>query len=129
MSTTAACPKNLVANGIQLLEHSGHKQLRVVLAHDPAKCERFAEKDHAPLQKNLERDLGTNEDICPTKSRIRFEGRARSACATLSWLAATKIIGSQANPRGTSRGDLGVSASVSGASNPASYFKTIAVNG
>jgi len=50
--TTAACPKNLVANGIQLLELFGHPQLRVVLAYDPAKCERFAEKDRAHLQKN-----------------------------------------------------------------------------
>jgi hypothetical protein len=50
-SAAAACPKNLIANGIQLLELFEHLRLRVVLAHDPAKCERFAEKDRAQLQK------------------------------------------------------------------------------
>src|ERR1700730_5446647 len=117
MSTTAARPQNLVANGIQLLDLSGNLQLRVVLAHDPAKCERFAEKDRAHLQKNLKRDLRTNEAICSTKSRIRFEGRARSARATLSGLAVTKFSGSQADPRGAGGGDPCVCVS-----SPASYF-------
>jgi hypothetical protein len=62
---------------MQLLELFGNLQLRVVLAHDPAKCERFAEKDRTHLQKNLKRDLGTNEDIYPIKSLIRFAVRAR----------------------------------------------------
>jgi hypothetical protein len=76
-------------------------------------------KDRAQLQKNLERDLRISEDICPIKSRIRFEGRARSASPTLSGLAATKII----DPRGAGRGDL------CWVSSPASYFRTISVKG
>src|SRR3984893_19198394 len=103
MSTTAARPQNLVANGIQLLDLSGRPQLRVVLAHDPAKCERFAEKDRAHVQKNLRRDLRTSEDICPIKGRIRFEDRAIDRRD----LVRTEMIGTQADPRGASRGALG----------------------
>jgi hypothetical protein len=107
MSTTTACPKNLVANGIQLLERSGHPQLRVVLAHDPAKCERFAEKDLAQLQKNLERDLATTEGVCPTKSRIHFCGSRAMGKPDFTRIGRGKIVSSQENPRGPfGRGDF-----------------------
>ena len=43
------------------------------LAHDPSKCERFGEKIMRSF-KRLERDLGTNEGVCPGKTGFHFCG-------------------------------------------------------
>jgi hypothetical protein len=44
-------------------------------AHDPPKCERFGD-EIMRLFNNLERDLWTNEDVCPARPDSTFADRA-----------------------------------------------------
>jgi|GraSoiStandDraft_13_1057314.scaffolds.fasta_scaffold523521_2 hypothetical protein len=66
------------------------------------------------LFKKFERDLDPDEQVCPTKSRIRFLSKRKYAIGQH---------GSHTNPRGMSRGDFRADRQVR------CYFKTINVNG
>jgi hypothetical protein len=84
----------------------------------------LAKRSGAPAN-NLKRDLWTNEDVRPTKSRIRFCGSratGKHAPARIGRRKNCRL--TNKSPRAIGRGDFRTLWS-----EPTGYFKTIAVNG